>query len=139
MGEARLTHAELDEAANRLANVLRGLGIDRGDRVACWADTSLDVLPLFAALAKLGAVFAPLNARLGAEATAPVAKLVRARMLVSDSARAEASEAVAKAADIPLLARLGGGRGPGVDLGDAVKGASENPVATPTSRSGTPT
>ena len=131
MGEATLTHAELNGAGNRLANVLRGLGIDRGDRVACWADTSLDVLPLFAALAKLGAVFAPLNARLGAEATAPVAELARARLLVADSARAEAAEAVAKAADISLLARLGGGRGPGVDLCDAAKGASASPVSTP--------
>ena len=70
LGSAQLTHAELDAAGNRLAHVLRELGVRHGDRVVSWADTCLEVLPLFVALAKLGAVFAPLNARLGAGATA---------------------------------------------------------------------
>ncbi len=65
-GTAQLTHAELDAAGNRLAHVLQRLGVRYGDRVVSWADTCLEVLPLFVALAKLGAVFAPLNARLGA-------------------------------------------------------------------------
>ena len=46
-----------------------------------WADTRLDVLPLFAALAKLGAIFAPLNALYGAaeadHAADSVAQLLR--------------------------------------------------------------
>ena len=37
------------------------------------------------ALAKLGAVFAPLNARLGAGEAAPVARLARPRLLVADA------------------------------------------------------
>ncbi|MDJ0848778.1 MAG: AMP-binding protein [Myxococcota bacterium] len=59
LGDATLTHRELDEAGNRLAGALRERGVGHGDRVVSWADTCLEVLPLFVALAKLGAVFAP--------------------------------------------------------------------------------
>jgi len=65
-----------------------------------WADTALEVLPLFFAAAKLGAVFAPLNARLGAAEAAAVARLAEPRLLVTDAARA---------ADAPALARAAGG------------------------------
>src|SRR3977135_78376 len=58
--------AERDEGWNERATVLAGLGAGRHDRVAWWGDTSLDAMPLFGALAKLGGVFAPVNARLGA-------------------------------------------------------------------------
>ena len=58
-----ITFGELDHLASRLANGLHGLGVGRGDRVLWWSDTSLEALPVFAALAKIGAVFAPLNAR----------------------------------------------------------------------------
>ena len=59
-----------------------------------WADTALDVLPLFVACAKLGAVFAPLNARHGPAEAQPVAALARARLLVADAERAEAARAI---------------------------------------------
>ena len=54
LGEAQLTHAELDAAGNRTAHTLRELGIGRGDRVVSWADTRLEVLPLFVGLARSG-------------------------------------------------------------------------------------
>jgi len=116
MGNDQLTHRELDRASNRVARVLADRGIRSGDRVACWADTSLHVLPLFAALAKLGAVFAPINARLGVDEASDVARLARAELLVTDARRAEPGEVVAKAAQIPRFARLGGEAGPGIDL-----------------------
>src|SRR6188472_251187 len=57
-----LTFGDLDRQANRIANALLGRGIGAGDRVLWWSDTSLAAVPVFAALAKIGAVFAPLNA-----------------------------------------------------------------------------
>jgi acyl-CoA synthetase (AMP-forming)/AMP-acid ligase II len=72
LGDDELTFAELDERSNRLAHVLAGLGVGRHDRVTWWGDTSLEVMPLFGALAKLGAVFAPVNARLGSAEAADV-------------------------------------------------------------------
>ena len=114
LDERVLSHAELDEAGDRLANVLRELGVGHGDRVVTWVDTCLEILPLFVAAAKLGAVFAPLNARFGAAEVAPVARLARAKLLVTDGPRAGAAAVVAAEAGVPLVAHLAGG--PGVDL-----------------------
>ena len=89
LGDVELTHAQLESQGQILAAALRERGIGHGDRVVSWADTSLDVLPLFVALAKLGAVFAPLNARLGASEAGDVAEMARGAMLVCDAARAD--------------------------------------------------
>jgi len=129
LGEKVVTHRQLDAAGNRLAHALRELGIGHGDRVVSWADTSLDVLPLFVALAKLGAVFAPLNARYGPEEAGSVAGLARPKLFVADAARAEAGEQVARDLGIPVLARISGERGPGVLL-DANHGPDAD-VETP--------
>ncbi len=128
MGERELSYGELDARGNRLAHALRGLGVAHGERILSWTDTCLEVLPLFVAAAKLGAVFAPMNARLGAEEAVRVAGFARARCLVADPERAELAAEVARQAGIPLLARLcGGARGPapGVDLEEAAAGASD--------------
>jgi fatty-acyl-CoA synthase len=111
-GFETLTHGELDRDADRLASVLRSrLGIGLGDRVVGWADTSIEVLPLFVALARLGAVFAPLNARLSAEEAAPIARLARPALLIADSGRADEAERLAKQAGIERWALLPTGEG----------------------------
>ena len=129
LGDRVLSHAALDTEANRLARVLRAEGIGHGDRVLSWADTCLEVLPLFVACAKLGAVFAPLNARYGPDEAAPVAKLARPALLVADASRAEAAEGVADAAGAPRLARLVSQAGPGLDLAGLAKRADPGAIA----------
>jgi fatty-acyl-CoA synthase len=63
--DARYTYAELNDRANRLANVLRDrAGIGRGDRVGMLALNGVEVLDAFFACGKLGAVFTPYNWRL---------------------------------------------------------------------------
>lgn len=130
LGGAQVTHAELDRAGNRLAHRLRDLGVVRGDRVVVWADTCLEVLPVFVALAKLGAVFAPASARHGVEEATPVVASAKARMLIADPERAAAGAGVAKAADVPLLGQLGPG-GPGLDLSQAALDTMGDPIETP--------
>lgn len=103
-GERALDHGELDALGNRLARALAGLGVEKGDRVACWCDSRLEVFPLFAGLAKRGAVFAPMNARLRAAEMAPVAALARPRLIVVDEARIDEAEPVARELDVPLVA-----------------------------------
>jgi acyl-CoA synthetase (AMP-forming)/AMP-acid ligase II len=90
-----LSHGELDRAANRVASALRSLGVGLGDRVLAWADTSLEQLALFAGLAKLGGVFAPLDARLGPQEAVPVARIARPGLVVADAPREEAALRVA--------------------------------------------
>jgi acyl-CoA synthetase (AMP-forming)/AMP-acid ligase II len=109
-----LSHAELDRAANRVGSALRELGVSRGDRVVAWADTSLEQLALFAGLAKLGAVFAPLDARLGAAEATSVAGIARPALLVADAPRGEAAVAVAEALGVRAvgLGRIDGGGDP---------------------------
>ena len=116
-GYHTLSYGELDRDAERLAWALRdGLGIGRGDRVLGWADTSIEVLPLFVALARLGAVFAPLNARMGPEEAGAVARLAQGALLIVDSGRAQGAEALAKAAGLERWALL--------PVGEAGRGAA---------------
>ena len=57
----RLTYAELDTMANRLANALRDTGIIRGDRVAIYLHNSLEAVVSIFAILKAGAIFVPIN------------------------------------------------------------------------------
>jgi acyl-CoA synthetase (AMP-forming)/AMP-acid ligase II len=91
LGERALTFREIDTSSNRIANALTGIGVRAGDRVCWWSDTSLDAVPLFAALAKLGAVFAPLNARAGIEETRTVVEYARPRLLLSGTSHDDAA------------------------------------------------
>ena len=59
--EDRLTYAQLDVAANRLANALRDRGVARGDRVVFFLPNSVEaVVGIFATL-KASGVFVVIN------------------------------------------------------------------------------
>lgn len=84
MAGNEISFERLNSLSNQLARDLGEAGLKRGDRLICWADTSLDVLPLFAATSKMGLVFAPLNAKLNSEEALPIIQHTRAAMLVCD-------------------------------------------------------
>jgi len=63
-GARRYTYRDLDVRALRLAAVLRGMGVGKGDRVAVLAPNGVVHVDTMFACAKLGAVFVPLNVRL---------------------------------------------------------------------------
>ena len=111
MNGASLTFSELDEAADRVGHALRNEGGAHGDRVVTWADTGLEVLPLFVALARLGAVFAPLNARLGQAEAAPIVEMAQPRMLVADAAHLEGAMEVARGLGIERVGSFSAGEG----------------------------
>jgi acyl-CoA synthetase (AMP-forming)/AMP-acid ligase II len=60
------TYAELDRKANRLANALADLGVEKGDRVSTMLFNGSEIVVAVYACTKLGAVFNPLNYRLPA-------------------------------------------------------------------------
>jgi acyl-CoA synthetase (AMP-forming)/AMP-acid ligase II len=82
LGERTLTFASLESESNRLARALAAEGVERGSRVALRCATNLDAVPLFAALAKLGAVFVPINGLLGDDEAAAIVTSARADLLV---------------------------------------------------------
>lgn len=59
-----VTYRELNARANRVASVLRGSGVGRGDRVAVLSDNRPEYLEAFFACAKLGAILTPVSWRL---------------------------------------------------------------------------
>ncbi|WP_219508440.1 acyl-CoA synthetase [Nonomuraea ceibae] len=65
-GGRRVTYRELHERVLRLARVLRGRGVGRGDRVAYLGANHPAFLETLFATGTLGAVFVPLNVRLAA-------------------------------------------------------------------------
>jgi fatty-acyl-CoA synthase len=87
LDDREVTFAQLDAASNRAARALRELGIGHGDRVAWWGDTGLAVPPLFGALAKIGAVFAPVNGRLSPAEARSILECARPALVVTDPER----------------------------------------------------
>jgi acetyl-CoA synthetase len=70
-GEARrVTYAELLAMTNRLANGLRSLGVDKGDRVGIFMPMAPEIVAATLACAKIGAIYLPCFSGYGAEAVA---------------------------------------------------------------------
>jgi amino acid adenylation domain-containing protein len=60
-GQTGLTYAQLNERANRLANLLRARGVVRGALVAVCLDRTADMPVALAAVLKAGAAYVPLD------------------------------------------------------------------------------
>lgn len=86
LGRRQVTFAEMEEAAVRLVRSLAARGVGPGLRVAWWGETTLDVIPLWFALARLGAVFVPVNPRFTAEEAALLLERADPAMVVTDEA-----------------------------------------------------
>ncbi|SDR57559.1 long-chain acyl-CoA synthetase/crotonobetaine/carnitine-CoA ligase [Rhizobiales bacterium GAS113] len=59
----RASYAEVELCSNRIGNALKALGIGKGDRVAVMLPNRIDYPLLWLALAKIGAIHVPVNAR----------------------------------------------------------------------------
>lgn len=66
-GNHSYTYAQLDVRVNRLASVLRGKGVAKGDRVLWLGQNSFRVLEALLASARVGAIFCPANWRWSVE------------------------------------------------------------------------
>jgi fatty-acyl-CoA synthase len=78
----RYTYAELNTRANRLANWMLSLGVDKGDRVSILAHNGIEYVDLFYGLAKIGAIMAPLNWRLVARELVYIVNDCQPRLLL---------------------------------------------------------
>ncbi|GMA49458.1 acyl-CoA synthetase [Alicyclobacillus contaminans] len=96
-GTARWTYQQLDEAVNRTAHAFSAKGIGHGTPVAVLSRNSLDFAVIALALARLGAIFVPINYMLNEEEVAFIAGH-------SDVGAAAASEEFAPLMDSALAA-----------------------------------
>ncbi|MFB9833212.1 class I adenylate-forming enzyme family protein [Actinoallomurus acaciae] len=91
-GDRSLTFRQVDEAANRMANVLLGMGVEAGERVGLLLGNGLWTVPLDFACLKARACRVPLNARLSVEEHARMLTDAGVRTLVHESALAERAD-----------------------------------------------
>jgi fatty-acyl-CoA synthase len=64
MENQRYTFKEIDNRANKLARVLLNMDIRKGDRVAAFSTNKIELIDIFFATGKIGAIFVPFNIRL---------------------------------------------------------------------------
>lgn len=93
LNEHRWTYAELDEAAVRLANGLRSLGVGRGDRVALLGRNSVEWVVAYFAVAKAGGVLVPASYWYKAEELRHVLADSEARVLIASVDHADVARA----------------------------------------------
>src|SRR6476646_1162678 len=106
-GDASITFADLDRRGNQVARALAAVGVGHTDRVVAWNDTTLEVLPLFVALAKLGAVFAPISPLLAPEEAEVMIAAAQPTAIVADADRAADGAVVAVRIGVPFVALEG--------------------------------
>jgi fatty-acyl-CoA synthase len=103
----RVSYAELDRAANRLAHTLRAGGLRRGDVLAVCAGNGIGIFPAFWAAMRLGLYHVPLNRHLKAaeirHILTDVATLGSVAVVTDGTTGAEVDAA---AAGLPLAARI---------------------------------
>ncbi|MDT7620088.1 MAG: fatty-acyl-CoA synthase [Pseudonocardiales bacterium] len=87
---------QLDDRVGRLATVLTGLGVRKGDRVALVTENDPRVFEVQFAAMRLGALFVPLNWRLTVHEMAEICLDAEPVVLVYDGTWAEAAIAIAE-------------------------------------------
>jgi acetyl-CoA synthetase len=84
----RVTWGELQDLSNQAANVLAGLGVERGDRVAVVLPPTPETAAIFFATWKLGALLLSMSVLYGDEGIRHRLSDAEPRVLVTDSANA---------------------------------------------------
>jgi crotonobetaine/carnitine-CoA ligase len=85
----RVTYREFDRLTNRAAHALRGLGVEKGDRVTLALGNSVEyVVAAFGAL-KAGAVLNPVNPALGAQELSYILGHAEPHVVVTDASNVQ--------------------------------------------------
>ncbi|HWI74440.1 MAG TPA: AMP-binding protein [Baekduia sp.] len=105
---ARVTYAEADATANRVANALLAAGLRRSDRVVLYCDNSVEALLTLVGIAKAGLVAVPVNPLMAPDVLEWAIGHVEARLAITDAglyargADAFAAAGLAPAVTIPI-------------------------------------
>jgi long-chain acyl-CoA synthetase len=98
--DRRMTYGQLDVAINHAASTLFGLGVRRGDTVGISLPNSTELVVLFHATLRLGALFLGLNANLAPPEKSYILDDAGAQFLITDHTSAESLGAIV---DIPVF------------------------------------
>jgi amino acid adenylation domain-containing protein/non-ribosomal peptide synthase protein (TIGR01720 family) len=88
-GHSRLTYRGLNDRANQLASVLRGLGVGPESRVALLLERSLEMVVSLFAILKAGAAYVPLGATIPTERLAFMLEDSRAEVVLTEERLAD--------------------------------------------------
>lgn len=122
-GGHRLTFRSFNNRINRLANALLTLGTGKGDKVATLLPNSLEIMAVYWACAKIGAVVVPLSTMLRPRAVQSLVRDSGATILVTGADQAETAAVLCR--EIPALAPprcilTGGGKPRGFSAYDEI-------------------
>mgnify|MGYP000585582834 CR=1 FL=1 len=92
--DQRLTWLEFNQSINRLANGLLGMGIQKGDKVATLLPNCLELLEVYWAVAKIGAVVVPLSTLLLEKAMQSLLQDSDSVLLITNSSFADQINAI---------------------------------------------
>lgn len=104
-----LTYAQLADGSNRVAALLRRLGVTRGDRVALMSENSPEFLQVLFGTMQAGAVFVPVNTRLAGPEIAHVLTDSGARVVMFEPDFATRVELAVQEASVEHLLVTGEG------------------------------
>jgi acyl-CoA synthetase (AMP-forming)/AMP-acid ligase II len=120
-----LTYAQMEARSNRIAHLLRGIGLVRGDHVAILAENTVEVFPVVWAAQRTGLLYTLVNWHLTAEEAGYIVENCEARALLASATLADL------AARLPDVGRRlsFGGEMPGYEpLEPLVQELPETPV-----------
>jgi len=101
-GETRLTYTEFHRAINRLANALAANGIEKGDKVATVLPNCVELITLYWAIVRIGAVIVPISPLLQAKGLVGLLGDSDARMVfLTDKAMQDLIRHVDELSEIP--------------------------------------
>lgn len=125
----RIVWADLDRRVRKLANGLRALGLQSGDRVAVLSRNSIEYKELFFAAGRAGVVLQPLNWRLATTAIAALVASAKPKVFVTSPEYYAVSEELQRLVDVPHWLQYGaGGDGSYEDL--LAASSDEEPAST---------
>lgn len=79
------TYEDLNNRANKTVQLLLDLGIKKGDRVATFSNNRIELIDLFFATGKLGAILVPFNIRLASQEIEYLVKKMKPSLIFYDS------------------------------------------------------
>ena len=123
-GARAVTYADLAQRIRRVANGLRTLGVERGDRVAWLGPNHAALLETLFAVGRLGAVLAPVNHRLGQDVRSSILALTEPVVVIEHGI---AEPIIASSVRHRIRIDVGAGPSPGGDVLDYEAMVAEAP------------